>query len=77
MPYLDGTGPMGLGPLTGRGLGYCGAGLRLGYRRRMRGGGAWMDMDGELLDGEQHGMLYPFRQTFKNKPWQMSRKPLK
>ncbi len=39
MPYLDGTGPMGLGPLTGRGLGYCGAGLRLGYRRRLRGGG--------------------------------------
>ena len=23
MPGFDGTGPMGLGPLTGRGMGYC------------------------------------------------------
>ncbi|RKY02435.1 MAG: hypothetical protein DRP55_02870 [Spirochaetes bacterium] len=23
MPGLDGTGPLGLGPMTGRGLGYC------------------------------------------------------
>lgn len=26
MPYRDGTGPMGRGPMTGRGFGYCGAG---------------------------------------------------
>jgi len=38
MPYLDGTGPMGRGPLTGRGLGYCGAGLGLGCGRRMGAG---------------------------------------
>ncbi len=37
MPYFDGTGPMGHGSLTGRGLGYCGAGLGLGYGRRMDG----------------------------------------
>jgi len=23
MPGFDGTGPMGLGPMTGRGMGYC------------------------------------------------------
>jgi len=23
MPRLDGTGPLGLGPMTGRGLGWC------------------------------------------------------
>ena len=23
MPFGDGTGPMGMGPLTGRGVGYC------------------------------------------------------
>lgn len=28
MPRMDGTGPWGLGPLTGRGLGPCGWGLR-------------------------------------------------
>jgi len=31
MPFGDGTGPLGRGPLTGRGLGPCGAGL--GARR--------------------------------------------
>jgi len=31
MPYLDGTGPNGLGPLTGRGLGYCSGAVGLGY----------------------------------------------
>ena len=24
MPFGDGTGPLGQGPMTGRGLGYCG-----------------------------------------------------
>ncbi len=32
MPYFDGTGPLGQGPLTGRGFGPCGLGL--GRRRR-------------------------------------------
>ena len=31
MPTRDGTGPLGQGPLTGRGLGPCGAGI--GFRR--------------------------------------------
>lgn len=43
MPYFDGTGPLGEGPRTGRGLGPCGRGLSwkhfwgrgLGWRRRM------------------------------------------
>lgn len=33
MPARDGTGPMGQGPLTGRGLGPCGRGFRRGPRR--------------------------------------------
>ena len=31
MPRFDGTGPLGYGPGTGRGLGPCGAGM--GWRR--------------------------------------------
>jgi hypothetical protein len=31
MPRLDGTGPMGQGPRTGRGLGPCGGGMRRGW----------------------------------------------
>ncbi|MCK4555477.1 MAG: DUF5320 domain-containing protein [Candidatus Aenigmarchaeota archaeon] len=30
MPRRDGTGPMGYGPVTGRGLGPCGRGLAFG-----------------------------------------------
>lgn len=38
MPRLNGTGPMGQGPLTGRGLGPCGGGRAYGFSGR-RGGG--------------------------------------
>jgi len=33
MPNMDGTGPQGMGALTGRGLGPCGGGMRRGCRR--------------------------------------------
>ena len=33
MPKLDGTGPSGQGPKTGRGLGNCGGGRGLGWGR--------------------------------------------
>ncbi len=33
MPGRDGTGPLGLGGMTGRGLGFC-SGLGLGYNCR-------------------------------------------
>ncbi len=31
MPFLDGTGPWGQGPMTGRGMGYCAGYVRPGY----------------------------------------------
>jgi len=49
MPRRDGTGPLGQGPMTGRGMGFCikeitsgidawaGFGCRRGFRRRLRG----------------------------------------
>ncbi|MDY6909033.1 MAG: DUF5320 domain-containing protein [Thermodesulfobacteriota bacterium] len=42
MPALDGTGPWGMGPMTGRGLGWCGTGANPGFYGRGRGfaGGA-------------------------------------
>ncbi len=36
MPGFDGTGPLGQGPMTGRGFGPCGLGL--GWRRRFGAG---------------------------------------
>ncbi len=35
MPRGDGTGPMGMGPLTERGMGYC---IGAGYPGNVRGG---------------------------------------
>ncbi|MBU1070857.1 DUF5320 domain-containing protein [Patescibacteria group bacterium] len=37
MPAQDKTGPQGMGPLTGRGLGNC-RGLRMGFRMNRRPG---------------------------------------
>lgn len=33
MPNMDGTGPQGMGALTGRGFGPCGGGMRRGCGR--------------------------------------------
>jgi hypothetical protein len=33
MPAQDRTGPRGLGPMTGRGMGPCGNGMRRGFGR--------------------------------------------
>jgi hypothetical protein len=42
MPAGDGTGPMGLGPMTGRGAGYCGGFAMPGYMNPMPGRGMGM-----------------------------------
>jgi hypothetical protein len=34
MPRGDGTGPMGYGPLTGKGLGFCAGDVPAGYNRQ-------------------------------------------
>jgi len=38
MPNQDKTGPKGIGPLTGRGLGPCGNGISKGCNRNFRCG---------------------------------------
>jgi len=37
MPFGDGTGPMGLGPMTGRGAGFCAGFGRPGFASTMPG----------------------------------------
>ena len=39
MPRGDGTGPMGLGPMTGRGVGYCAGYSVPGYMNSIPGRG--------------------------------------
>jgi len=41
MPGQDGTGPIGQGSLTGRGLGPCGGGMRRGFGRGYGRGFGW------------------------------------
>ncbi|MBU3957853.1 MAG: DUF5320 domain-containing protein [Nanoarchaeota archaeon] len=42
MPGQDETGPMGYGPLTGRGLGPCGCGMRRIFGRGFGRGFGWI-----------------------------------
>jgi hypothetical protein len=37
MPFGDGTGPLGLGPMTGRAAGFCAGSRRPGFANRMPG----------------------------------------
>lgn len=39
MPFGNGTGPMGMGPMTGRGMGYCAGFPTPGYMNPGFGGG--------------------------------------
>lgn len=41
MPYRDGMGPMGAGPMSGRGFGYCRAGAGFGRGFGMGIGYGW------------------------------------
>lgn len=54
MPGGDGTGPMGLGPRTGRGLGPCGRGL--GFRRGL-GRGSWSRLPTAITKEEEKHSL--------------------
>ena len=65
MPGFDGTGPMGAGPMTGGGRGYCNAGgvgygrPGLGLGRGFRGG----------LGGGFRGGFYPVRGRWNGAPY--------
>jgi len=37
MPFGDGTGPLGLGPMTGRAAGFCAGSRKPGFANRMPG----------------------------------------
>ncbi len=56
MPRFDGTGPLGYGPRTGRGMGFCGGGM--GWGRGYGRGIGWRNFytrkeESEMLKDEQ------------------------
>ena len=64
MPRGDKTGPMGTGPMTGRGAGFCGGNERPGYMTSPGGGPGWSGscrMGG--LGGRGHGFRHCFKAT--------------
>lgn len=60
MPIRDGTGPMGLGPLTGRGFGPCGRGLGWG-----RGFGRFFGWNAPMTRVDQKQALADYRKALE------------
>ncbi len=66
MPRFDGTGPMGQGPMTGRGFGPCGMGL--GWRKRFgagRGMGRYFHWNWPNTAEDQKKALAEYKQALK------------
>lgn len=72
MPYGDGTGPMGLGPMSGRRAGYCGGFHMPGFMNNIvpRRGYNYGSMHGYWRGYWHHGPIfadsdtYPIRREF-------------
>ena len=64
MPGFDGTGPLGAGSMTGRGLGRCGLGM--GFRRRFgRGIGRYFGGNQLRTQKNQVQTLKDYKQALK------------
>ncbi|MCK4274272.1 MAG: DUF5320 domain-containing protein [Dehalococcoidales bacterium] len=55
MPFGDGTGPRGMGPMTGRGAGYCTGYRQSGFTNTMPGRG-WFNLGRGLGRGRGRGI---------------------
>lgn len=66
MPRFDGTGPQGMGPMTGRGFGPCGLGL--GWRRRFgmgRGMGRYFNWGWPQTSVDQKKALVDYKKALQ------------
>lgn len=66
MPAGDGTGPMGTGPMTGRGAGYCAGYTMPGFMNPMPGQGMSLGRGmgfGRGRGGGRHGWRHQFYAT--------------
>ncbi len=66
MPRQDGTGPAGMGPMTGRGFGPCGLGL--GWRKRFgpgRGMGRYFGWSWPQTQEDQVKALTDYRKALE------------
>ena len=66
MPKFDRTGPQGLGPMTGRGLGPCGRGLGMGFGRgRGRGLGRYFGWNTPQTEEEKVENLKAYKKALQ------------
>ena len=63
MPAGDETGPMGMGPMTGRGAGYCGGSAVPGFMNPMPGRGRGMGFGWGRGRGRGRGWRHQFYAT--------------
>ena len=66
MPGFDRTGPLGMGPMTGRGFGPCGLGL--GWRRRFgpgRGLGRYFPWNWPQTEEDKLEALKQYKEALK------------
>lgn len=68
MPFGDGTGPRGMGPMTGRGAGFCAGFGAPGFANPILGGGMWrgtgMRMGRGMGRGRGMGWRGPYAYPF-------------
>lgn len=69
MPRGDGTGPMGAGPMTGRGAGYCGGFSVPGYMNRFPGAGRAGFGYGRGFGRRRGGCAYPYGAGYYGMPY--------
>ena len=62
MPRFDGTGPMGAGPMTGRGMGPCGRGFARGRGFR----NAWYPVPTQPTKDEEIAELKAEKEAIEN-----------
>lgn len=72
MPNLNGTGPMGQGPRTGRGIGNCDGARKItrggcGCRRRFGGGARFSQNNAQSLEDEEKFLLEELEVVRKEK----------
>jgi len=72
MPFGDGTGPRGMGPMTGRGAGFCAGFGTPGFANPVLRGGMWRGMGMRMRPGMGRGQgigwrgpyAYPFAGSY-------------
>ena len=68
MPQQDGTGPLAQGPMTGRGLGPCGAGAGISIRRGFgRGICRWFSPIASFSKQEEQKILEAEKQEIEKR----------